>query len=409
MIGVVIELADARRLIAERCSPLGSERVPLPEALGRVLAEPAVSPAAVPGFDNSAMDGFAVRAADVRSASPAAVVVLDLAGESSAGSPASDALEPGQAIAVSTGAMLPAGADSVVPLEHASRANGRVELTAGTEPGAFVRRAGEDLGPGATPIEPGTRIGPAELGVLAAIGAEPVTCARRPIVSVLTTGEELRDPGEELGPGEVHDASALTIPALAGRAGAAVARAERIGDDRDATVAALERATDADLTVICGGVSVGPHDHVRPALEAIGAEEIFWGIALRPGKPTWFGTSPAGSLVFGLPGNPVSAMVTFHALARPAILRLLGADPRPTTATAVLETGLPAVQGRAHLARCRLEWRDDGLRAHPAPAQGSHVLTSMLGADAIAILPSEHSGAEAGDRVTVELLDTCPR
>ena len=226
----------------------------------------------------------------------------------------------------------------------------------------------------------------------------------RPRVTVLTTGDELQEPGEPLRPGAIRNSNAYSVAALVERAGAELVVAEIVRDDRDLTRTALERALDGELTVVSGGVSVGEHDHVRPALAALRVEQVFWGVALRPGKPTYFGVHPPASLVFGLPGNPDAAMVTFMLFVRPAILRMLGAEERPARATAILDEDYKKVPGRAHLVRCRLELADDGWHARPTKDQGSHVLTSMLGADALAIVPTESGPVSAGRRVEIELL-----
>jgi molybdopterin molybdotransferase len=203
----------------------------------------------------------------------------------------------------------------------------------------------------------------------------------------------------------VRDSNAYTVPALATLAGAAVEGVEHIGDDAAATRHALAEALSADVAVVCGGVSVGEHDHVRPALAELGAEEVFWGVALRPGKPTWFGTSPGGGgVAFGLPGNPVSAMVTFILFARPALLAMQGRDPAAPRATAILEDDYRKKSGRAHAVRCRLRAGPEGWLARPTKEQGSHVLTSMLGADALALIETGSEGVAAGERVTIELL-----
>jgi molybdopterin molybdotransferase len=228
---------------------------------------------------------------------------------------------------------------------------------------------------------------------------------------VLTTGDELLAPSEPFRSGDVRNSNAFSVPALVERAGAEVATVEVAPDDPVALRAALERALQQDLAVVCGGVSVGEHDHVRAALAELGAEQVFWGVALRPGRPTWFGVREGGShdartLVFGLPGNPVSAMVTFMLLARPAIRALLDATPEdPWRTTATLDETYEKHPGRAHAVRCRLELRDDGWHARPTKDQGSHVLTSMLGADALAIVPTASGSVAAGERVDIELLE----
>ena len=388
----------------ERAKPLDAEEVPLGDALGRVLAEEVTSADPVPGFDNSAMDGFAVRAADTRGASSANPVALLIADESRAGRPASRDLDAGEAIAISTGAVVPGGADSVVRAEDTSASDGRVEVAVEVDPGLNVRRAGEDIERNAAVLSPGTSLGPAELGVLASVGREAVRCHRRPVARVLTTGDELLAPGEPLAPGAIRNSNAYSVPPLLAASGAEIAGVETVRDDRDSTQRAIADALEGDVTVICGGVSVGEHDHVRPALAELGAEEVFWGVALKPGKPTWFGVAPAGGLVLGVPGNPVSAMVTFLLFGRPAIRVLTGGDPDRDRAHAILDEDLAKKPGRAHAVRCRLELRDDGWHARSTGAQGSHVLTSMLGADCLAILPTDAGDVLAGERVEIELL-----
>ena len=400
----LIEPLEARRLVLERATPLGAEPVPLRAALGRVLAADVESAHPVPGFDNSSMDGFAVRAVDTLGASAAAPVALRLADESRAGRPAQSSLDRGQAIAISTGAMVPDGADSVVRVEDTSTRNGRVEVSVEVEPGNNVRRSGDDIKPGAPVLRRGTAIGAAELGVLASVGVGEVRCARRPRARVLTTGDELLEPGDAMRPGGVRNSNAYSIPALALGAGAEVVAVETVRDDPAATQTAIDAALQGDVAVISGGVSVGEHDLVKAALDALGVEQVFWRVALKPGKPTWFGMAPGGALVFGLPGNPVSAMVTFLLFVRPAIRALLGAGQRTERVFAILDENLPKPPGRAHAVRCSLELRDDGWHARPTGDQDSHVLTSMLGADALAIVPTEGDAPLAGERVEIELL-----
>ncbi|OLE37448.1 MAG: hypothetical protein AUG48_04380 [Actinobacteria bacterium 13_1_20CM_3_68_9] len=411
MARVLIEITEARRRVLERCKPLADEGVTLEQALGRVLAEDVTSGDDVPGFDNSAMDGFAVQAADTRGATPTKPATLRVVDESRAGAPASARLGAGEAIAISTGGMLPAGADAVVRVEDTAPADGGVDVAVEVDPGRDVRRAGDDLRAGERVLFTGSTLGPAELGVLASVGRESIRCSRRPRVAVLTTGDELLAPSEPLRPGGVRNTNAYSVSALVARAGAELASVDTAADDPAAVRAGVQRALGADVAVVCGGVSVGEHDAVRPAFAALGAEEVFWGVALRPGRPTWFGVhaggpGDGGALVFGLPGNPVSAVVTFILLARPAIRALLGAPPAdPLRATAVLDDAYEKLPGRAHAVRCRLELRDDGWHARPTGDQGSHVLTSLLGADALAIVPTESGSVPAGERVAIEVLE----
>jgi molybdopterin molybdotransferase len=411
----------ALELVLERAHPLPAQAVALEDALERVLAEDVASTEDVPAFDNSAMDGFAVRSEDTEVASEAHPVALEVADESRAGRPARAALRGGQAIRISTGAMLPAGADAVVRGEDCREQDGTVEVLVRVAPGKEVRRAGDDVQAGERVLGRGTLLGPAELGVLASVGAARVRCARRPRVTVLITGDELVEPGRPLAPGQVRNSNAYSVTAQVRRAGAELASLRHVADDREATVDAVRAGLDSDLLIACGGVSVGPHDHVKSAFAALDVEEVFWGVALRPGHPTWFGLkrnvvpaelpefpateSPALSLVFGLPGNPVSAMVTFHLFVRPAIAALSGAAPHRRRASAVIDEGYRKRPGRAHVVRCRLEARDDGWHVRPTKAQGSHVLTSMLDAEALALLEVERGDVEAGERVEIEILD----
>ncbi|MQA74670.1 MAG: molybdopterin molybdenumtransferase MoeA [Solirubrobacterales bacterium] len=317
--------------------------------------------------------------------------------------PGAVGLGPGEAIVISTGAALPAGADAVVRVEDTAAGERAVEIRVEVEPQSNLRRAGEDIAAGETVLRAGAQLGPAELGVIASVGRGEVVCSRRPRVSLLSTGDELQEPGEPLRPGAIRNSNAHSLAALVERSGAEVVAAEIVRDDREATVEALGRALAGDVIVVSGGVSVGEHDHIRPALAELGAEQVFWGVSLRPGKPTWFGIH-ARNLVFGLPGNPVSSMVTFVLFARPAIRAMLGAGDARRRTTAILDAEYPKRPGRAHLVRCRLELRDDGWHARPTKEQGSHVLTSMLGADALAIVPAARGDVGAGERVEIELL-----
>jgi molybdopterin molybdotransferase len=399
-----LEIEDARRLILDAARPVSCEQLELVAALGRVLVEDASAAEAVPAFDSSAMDGFAVRAHDVAHAAPGSPSVLRVVGEARAGSPTSATVGDGQAISISTGAMVPTGADAVVRVEDTRPDGECVEVFAPCARDQDIRRAGEDAQAGQRVLRAGRRIGPAELGVLGSLGYETVACAREPRLSVLVSGDELLAPGEPMRPGAVRDSNSLTIGALARRAGAQVIRSDTMPDEVDATTRAIAAAVDgADVVVICGGVSVGAHDHVRPSLEALGARQVFWGIALKPGHPAWFGTLHS-TLIFALPGNPVSAMVTFVLLVAPALRALLGVPAQDARYTAVMDVDYEKPAGRAHAVRCRLCAHDDGWHAIPTGAQGSHILTSMLDADALAIIPSDTVKIRAGQRVRIEPL-----
>jgi molybdopterin molybdotransferase len=267
-----------------------------------------------------------------------------------------------------------------------------------------VRRAGEDIAAGETVLRAGTELGPAELGALATIGLDPVPVHRRPRVAVVTSGDELVPAGMPLRPGQIHDSNSKTVPALVRLAGAEVVTTRHAPDNPQGTRAALLRALEADVTIVCGGVSVGEHDHVKAALADLDAEQVFWRVALKPGGPTWFGVRN-DTLVFGLPGNPVSVMATFILFVRPALLAMSGGAPSARRVTARLGADYEKPTDRAHAARCRLELDERGWIATPLPRQGSHILTSMVAADCLALIPTETASLKAGDAVEVELLD----
>jgi molybdopterin molybdotransferase len=392
----LISIAEARRRVLAAVRPLAAEDVPLEAALGRVLAEDVVSAVDVPPFDNSAMDGYAVIAG--------AGGELELLGESRAGHPAGERVRAGAAIRVSTGAELPSGATAVVPVERSAPADGAGVVVEASAAGDNIRRAGEDVRRGDLVLRRGAALGPAELGVAASIGRRELACARRPRVAVLVTGDELTEPGRPLPPGGIYSSNGFALAALVERSGAALASRAAVPDEPDAARAAFAAALEAaDVLCVSGGVSVGPHDHVKPVLGELGVEERFWGVRLRPGKPTWFGTR-AGRLVFGLPGNPVSAMVTFRLFAAPALAALQGADPDRGRIEAVLDTPVARLGRRDHAVRVALTPGRDGWHAASTGEQGSHMLTSMLGAGGLALIAAGEGEAAAGERVTVELL-----
>ena len=392
----LIDVAEARARVLAVTAPGPTEEVEVAHAHQRVLAQDVAAEGSSPPFDASAMDGYAVVAGSSGE--------LPVVGESRAGLPAEHPLAPGQAIRISTGAAVPDGADSVIPVERVEEREGAV-VVPDWEPGRNIRRAGEDMRAGAVVLRAGTVVGPAELAVLVAAGMDRVRCAARPRVAVLATGDELVEPGRPLGPGQIRNSNAYALAALVERAGAAVALRRKVPDEAGATRAELAAALEAaDVVCVSGGVSVGPHDHVKPALAELGVEERFWGVRLKPGKPTWFGTAPRGQLVFGLPGNPVSAMVTFHLFARPALRGLMGADQGDTRARAVLDAPVALSPRREQVLRCRLSARDDGWHVEPTREQGSHILTSMLGAGAFALVPPGEGELAVGERVDIELV-----
>jgi molybdopterin molybdotransferase len=396
---------EARAAILAEVVPTPPERVRLEHALGRVSAAALASPVSIQPFDNSAMDGYALRAADTA----AAGARLRLVGESRAGHPATVSVGAGEAVWISTGAMVPAGADAVLPVEDAAEEGGELLPGRTVAAGEHIRRAGEDVEAGQELLAAGQPLGAAELAVLAASGVAEIECAKRPSVAVLSSGDELVPPGEPLGPGQIHDSNGFALPAQVREAGARPSYANWLPDEAGATRDAIAGALDCDVLVVAGGVSVGRHDHVKAALAELGVQERFWRVAIRPGGPTWFGVAAGEgrrpALVFGLPGNPVSAMVTFHLFARPALRAMTGLPPHPARTRATLAEGYRKRPGKAHFLRCGLELVERGWRAHLTRGrQGSHVLTSMLGADALAVIPADREEIAAGEEVEVELL-----
>lgn len=378
--------------------PLGTEPVPLAGALGRTLRDDVRAAGDVPAFANAAMDGVALRSGPSGRR-------LRIVGESRAGSPSPTPVgADDEAVRISTGAAMPDGADAVLQLERLEdAADGRSTRTREeVRPGRNVRAAGSDLRAGATALRAGTALGPAELGLAAAAGHATLRCALRPAVAVVTTGDELVAPGAALRHGQVHDSNAPMLAALLRGDGARVLPPAHAPDDPTATRAALASAiARADVVLVCGGVSVGPHDHVKPALEALGVVERFWRVALKPGKPTWCGRAPDGTLVLGLPGNPVSALVTAVLFARPALRALQGADPLPRTAHGRLAAPAPRDPSRDSMIRVTL---DAAGRATPTGDQGSHRLSSLVGADALALVPAGEGDLPAGAEVLLERL-----
>lgn len=387
-------------MVLAAARPLPAEPVHINAALGRILAQDVHAVGDVPPFAASAMDGYAVRAVQKGHE-------LRVAGESRAGAPTDQYLGEGEAIRISTGAAVPAGAEAVIPQEIVDQGNGVIRTLAAVQAGENIRPAGEVMARGAKVLSRGTRLDPAEVAAVIGAGLAEVQVTRRPRVKVLSTGDELREPGEPLGPGEIHNSNGPMLAGLAEHAGATTIGLALLPDDSHATDDGLRTALEeAEVVIVAGGVSVGPHDHVKPALARLGVAEAFWGVALQPGKPTWFGTV-GDRLVFGLPGNPVSAAVTFSLFVAPAIGALQGATAAPTApAHAMLGEAVEQNPRREQAVRVRLEDRDGKLVAVPNGPQGSHVITSLVGAEALALIPSGEGVLAAG---TVIALTPPPR
>ncbi len=386
-----LEAAQAKVLAA--VAPPVAETVSIDEAAGRVTAEPVQSLVDLPPFASSAMDGFAVRGSEV----PGALTVVD---DVAAGSPSGRALRPGEAMAISTGGVVPDGADAVVPIEHVVRMENSVAIAAAVEPGANIRPRGGDVVAGQTVVGVGVRLGATQLGALAAAGVARVACARRPRVAVVATGSELVPPGTPLGPGQVYEANALMLAAALAETGAEVDRLPSVADDEDAHRAAIERGLEADVLVTSGGVSVGPHDLVRRIEAELGVEEIFWRVAVRPGKPVSFGVRGA-TLVFGLPGNPVSSLVGCELFVKPALRALQGVpDPLPRYERGRLLAALRRSAERDDFVRARARFDGDGVTLEPFSGQESHMIVRAAVANALVHVIRGDGVLEAGAAVS---------
>jgi molybdopterin molybdotransferase len=388
----LLRFEEALAKVLERVERLPGARVPLAEAAGRFLVEPAAAAVDLPPFPSSAMDGFAVRVADTPGTLPIAFRIA-------AGRPAPRSLEPGEAMAIATGGVVPEGADAVIPHEYVVYHDNTVEIVEKASDGANVRPRGGDVRAGDVVVEAGARVRPGLLGALAAAGIAELVCARRPRAAVLTTGTELRRPGEPLAPGEVYEANGVMLAAQLASSGVEVERLGVVADDEDSHRAAIERGLEHDVLVTSGGVSVGPHDLVRRVEAELGVEEVFWRVAVKPGKPVSFAVR-GKTLVFGLPGNPVSSFVGCELFVRPALLALQGAtDPGPAFRPGRLARAVRRDPGRTELLRARTSLHGDGVRLDPITGQESHMIVRAATADALVLVEPGDGELPAGSPV----------
>jgi molybdopterin molybdotransferase len=391
------------RIAANLPSPAGVEQLPLRSAMGRVLAEAVISPLNVPGQDNSAMDGYAVRGADLPADGESC---LQLIGTALAGGPSNQALEPGQCLRIMTGAVMPPGADSVIMQERVEREGEQVRIGPGHRSGENVRRAGEDIPRGAAVLPAGRRLRPADLGLLASLGLAEVRVRRQLRVAFFSTGDELRSIGQPLGPGDVYDSNRYTLHAMLSRLGVALLDLGVVPDRREALRRAFtDAAAIADVVITSGGVSVGEADYVKGILAELG-EIRFWKIAMKPGRPLAFGRLGEAAF-FGLPGNPVAVMVTFYQFVQPALRRLAGEPSAPPQRFRVpCLSSLKKRPGRTEFQRGILTPQADGsLAVSLTGKQGSGILSSMSRANCFIVLEPASEGIQPGDLVHVEAFE----
>lgn len=402
----MIPYEDALALVLQHARPLEPVAVPLARAVGCCLAAPVAVPFDLPRFDNSAMDGFGVRVADVTAASEDTPVRLRLAATVRAGDAADDPVAPGTAAKVLTGAPVPDGVEAVVMREYCREEGGDVLVTRPAKPGENIRRRGEEFRQGDEALPAGCRLNPAGVGLLATLGYPEAVVHRVPQVAVIATGSELVPPGGELRPGLIYDTNSDLLAAALRALGIADVRRSTAADTPEAIRAALETALAwADVVITIGGVSVGDYDFVKDAGAALDIQALCWQVAIKPGKPFFFGVHGA-RLVCGLPGNPVSALLTFQILVRPALLRLMGAaDVAPRLLAARLAAPLKKKAGRLEFVRGVAEARDGALVVTPTVGQDSHMLGGFARANCLIRFPAPATACAAGEVVEIELLD----
>ncbi len=397
---------EALERILSHIQPLGFEKIPLLNTLGRVVGEDVYAPRDIPPLDNSAMDGYAVRSEDIEKASSGSPVRLEVIEDLPAGSVSRRTIGKGQAIRIMTGAPVPKGGDVVVPVENTTKEDGAVQILESLPKGENIRRAGEDVKKGERVISKGDLLRPAEVGMLASVGRASIIVYQRPLVAILCTGDELVDVDEELGEGKIISSNSYTLASQVKDCGALPIQLGIAKDRKEDIKTRLLQGLRADVIISSAGVSVGDYDFVKDVLKDLKVEMVFWKVAMQPGRPLAFGTIQ-GKPVFGLPGNPVSSMVSFEQFVRPSLLKMMGHEQifRPTV-EAVLKEDIRKKPGRRHFMRAYLSFEKGGYSVSLTGSQSSGVLKSMVKANALMVIPEDQEIVKAGEKVRVQVLDT---
>lgn len=401
----MITVEEALERILLHIRPLGFEKVSILEALGRVIAEDIYAPRDIPPLDNSGMDGYAVKWEDIRNASADHPIRLEVIEDLPAGFIAKKRIERGQAIRIMTGAPIPKGADTVVPVEETEKGNGFVSILKALPFADNIRKAGEDVKKGDRVIKTGDMIRPSEVGMLASVGRSFVSVYQRPIVAILCTGEELVDVDGILGEAKIVSSNSYTLAAQVKDCGAIPLQLGIAKDQQEEIEWKLRQGLRADVVISSAGISVGDYDLVRDVLNKLGMEMVFWKVAMKPGKPLAFGTIEKKP-VFGLPGNPVSSMVSFEQFVRPSLLKMMGHRQifRPMI-EAILKEDIRKEPGRRHFIRASVSFEENRYFVTITGAQGSGILRSMVRANGLIVIPEDQGMVKAGEKVRVQLLD----
>jgi len=402
----MLNVDEALNKLLSHIQPLGLEKVSLLDALGRVIGKDIVAPRDIPPYDNSGMDGYAVRYEDIRDASERNPLRLEVIEDLRAGFFSEKIVQKGQAIRIMTGAPIPRGADAVVPVEETERGDNFVIILRSASKGRYIRRAGEDIKKGDLAISAGDVIRPSEIGMLASMGKSFISVYQRPSVAILCTGEELVDVGESLNGAKIVSSNSYTLAAQVKECGAIPVQLGIAKDQKDEIKEKILQGLWADVFISSAGVSVGDYDFVRDVLKEIGVDLIFWRVAMKPGKPVAFWMFK-GKPIFSLPGNPVSSMVTFEQFVRPSLLKMMGHRQlfRPVI-EAVLKEEIRKEPGKRHFVRAIVSFEKDGYWATTTGPQGSGILKSMLKANGLIIVPEDCEILRAGEKVKVQLLNS---